>query len=75
MHVNIDGDTGHVPAIDSMAVATRTNNDACWVERMQVNNESLNYDFSNVDDVEGDGEEAQMEVPLDDDLCTAQMMA
>ena len=42
---------------------------------MQVNNELLNYDFLAADDNDADSDEAEMEVPLDDDLCTAQMLA
>ena len=58
--------------IDSMAVATTTVDDTCWTE---VNNEPLNYDFPNIVDPEEDGDEVQMEVPMDDNLCTTQMMA
>ena len=59
--------------IDSMAVATTTVDDTCWTG---VSNEPLNYDYdTNTVDTEEDGDEPQMEVPMDDDLCTAQMMA
>ena len=59
--------------IDSMAVATTTVDDSCWTG---VSNEPLNYDYdTNTVDPEEDGDEVQMEEPMDDDLCTAQMMA
>jgi len=74
MDVDINRDIKDDPPVDSMAVASINDNDTCWIERMQVNNEPLNYDFLNAEDVECDGNEAQMEVPLDDDLCTTQIM-
>lgn len=60
------------PAFDSMSIATKP------IERgsnMQVNNESLNYDFGVEVDVHGDSDELEMEIPLNDDLCNAQMIA
>ena len=61
--------------VDSMVVASMNVNEDSWIQRMQVNNEPLNYDFPAADDNDADSDEAEMEVPLDDDLCTAQMLA
>ena len=81
--VDMDIDVGLGPVstadapIDSMHVANITDNDGSWTERMRVNNEPLNYEFPTADDNEDedDSDEPEMERPLDDDLCTAQMMA
>jgi len=55
--------------------ATNSNGDDSWIERMQVSNDPLNFEFPVADDGDGDSDEPEMEVPLDDDLCTTQMMA
>lgn len=57
-----------------MDVATGPKNDRSWINNMQVNNEPINYDFGVEDDIHEDGDEPE-EIPLDDDLCNAQMKA
>lgn len=49
--------------------------DATWIDNMQVNNDPLNNDFGGEDNVSADSDEPETEVPLDDDLCNAEMLA
>ena len=72
---NVDEQLNDVPSIDSMTVASVPDNDTTWMDNMQINNDPLNYDFGGEDNNVGDNEDPEMEIPLDDDLCNAQMLA
>lgn len=64
-----------VAAVDNMTVVSRPENDTTWIDNMPVNNDPLNYDFGGEDLGCGDIDESDTEIPLDDDLCNAQLMA
>ena len=64
-----------VPALDSMSVVSIPEVDTTWVENMQVNNDPLEYDFGGAEADCVDNDEPEMEILLDDDLCSAQIMA
>ena len=75
----MDGEEGEdgndEPPVHSMDLVNMVENDMSWIGSMQVNNEPLNYDFPVEDNISEDSDEVEMEVPLDDDLCNAQIMA
>lgn len=40
-----------------------------------MNNDALTYDFAVEDNIPEDSDDVEMEVPLDNDMCSAQIMA
>jgi len=79
MDVDVDVDVSvhdeDIPTLDSMTVVSVPENDRTWMDNMQVNNDPLNYEFGGNDQGCVDGDQPEMEITLDDDLCNAQTMA
>ena len=60
-----------------MTVVSIPDNDTSWVDLMCADNAPLNFDLGGEDNAAKDSDEKlpEFEIPLDDDLCNAQMIA